>query len=392
MISVLILIVIYFAFISLGLPDSLIGAAWPSMFGELNVPVSYAGIISVFVAFGSIISSLLSDYLIKKLHTEMVTTISIFLTAISLLVISFSNNYLLILLMAIPLGLGGGSIDAALNNYVSLHYKAIHMNFLHAFWGIGTIVGPIIISAFLSKGGTWKNAYFALAMVQLSIGVISALSIPLWVKERKSFEPINEEDKKPISLLKALKLKKAVPTALAFFSYCSLESSMILWSSTFLVMVKGIDVANAALYSTLLYVGITSGRLISGFLSLKVNEKTIIFTGISLIPVGLLIIILPFTAKIMPAIGLLVVGMGCAPIYPGLMHQTPITFGKDKSQALTGIEMAAAYLGNTISPAIFGFIGRGISFKLLPYYAILFFVIHLSMVLMILKKDHTKTQ
>lgn len=364
---IVLLVIIYLAFISLGLPDSLLGSAWPAMYADFGVSISSAGAISMTVAAGTIVSSLLSDRLTRKLGTGPLTLISVAMTAVALLGISQSGSFAALILWAIPLGLGAGSVDAALNNFVALHYKATHMNWLHGFWGIGTIIGPIIISSILLRSGRWNTAYLIISLMQFALVALLAFSLPLWKKAKNPLAGTPQEKKPPIGFGQTLRLPKARPTLIAFFCYCALEQTVMLWGSSYMVVVKSIREDVAAGWISLFFVGITLGRLSSGFLAFRLSQKQLIRLGQLLIGVGVVILLLPLPGEAMVA-GLFCIGVGCAPIYPSLLHETPNTFGRENSQAIMGIQMASAYVGTTFMPPLFGLLAGRLGYGLFPFF------------------------
>ncbi|MDF2157505.1 MFS transporter [Algoriphagus sp. CAU 1675] len=370
----ILLVLIYLAFISLGLPDSLLGAAWPAMFEGLAVPMDYAGILSLIVAAGTVISSLFSGRVIKKFGVAAVTTASVLMTALALMGFSLSGEFLYLCLLAIPLGLGAGSVDAALNNYVALHYEARHMNWLHSFWGVGAAIGPMIMAAYLAKGDSWTSGYHTVAWIQLSLVGILLISLPLWSKGNKAENlPHHEAAPSLFDLLLTLPgLKQAL---IVFFCYCTIEATFGLWGASFLVFEKGFEADQAARLTSLYFLGITIGRFLSGFLTAHFSNRQLVFLGQGVIGLGLLLLFLPFTATIIP--GFLLVGLGCAPIFPSLLHETPVNFGKKHSQSVMGMQMASAYVGITLMPFLFGklakFTGQGFLLIFLGIFLILIF-------------------
>ena len=376
------LAIIYIAFISLGLPDSILGSAWPSIYGNIGVEVSAQGILSMITAGGTIISSFLSGKVIRRFGTGIVTGVSVLLTALALLGYSLSGNIYMLCIFAVPLGLGAGSVDVALNNFVATHYKARHMSWLHCFWGVGATLGPIIMSYYIGKNSGWRSGYRTIALLQLALVLALFLSLPLWRKvERREEENGEEGDtiEKSISFKELMRIKgvKAVLTAL--FSYIALEASTGYWGASYLVLSKGLSEENAAQWISLFYMGITIGRFLSGFLTMKLKSKELINLGLAIITVGLSILILPLPTILLP-IGFFLIGTGCAPIYPSILHETPVNFGKDVSQSLMGIQMGFSYVGATFMPPLCGLIIGRISPKLYPYYLIFFLVAMIIMV------------
>lgn len=383
----LLLAVIYLSFISLGLPDSLLGSAWPSIYPEFQVPVDYAGVIFMIIAAGTIISSLQSDRLTKKFGTGKVTAFSVLTTAVALWGFSMSHSYWMLIVWAIPYGLGAGSVDASLNNYVALHYKSRHMSWLHCMWGVGASVGPYIMSYVLSRGQSWHSGYRWISYIQIILTAILMLTLPLWKQQSTSYcddvtskeQGKRKESEQVLSLSEVIHISGAKQVLLMFFCYCALEQTSGLWASSYLVLKYGIDVGTAAGYGSLFYVGITVGRAISGFLTIKLQDNQMIRLGQALILTGLICMFLPFGSKIALA-GLIIVGLGCAPIYPCIIHSTPSNFGAENSQALVGVQMASAYLGNLLMPPLFGMIAKRISVGIFPVYLlgilILMYVMH----------------
>lgn len=370
----LLLIIIYISFISLGLPDSLLGTAWPAMQIDLSVPISFAGILSMIVAGGTIISSFFSERIIRRLGTGLVTAVSVFMTAVALLGFYLAPGFIWLILLAIPLGLGAGSVDAALNNFVALNYEARHMSWLHCFWGVGATIGPIIMARFLSRDQGWKLGYGTIGLIQTCLVVILFISLPLWNKVNKSQEETSEETQRSLKLNEILRIKGVKSAYLTFFCYCALEATTGLWGSSFLVIHKGISTDTAAKWISFYYFGITLGRLISGFVTMKINNKTMIRLGQFIISFGLLFIILPF-GSLSLQMGFFLIGMGCAPIYPCMIHETPRRFGKSLSQALIGIQMACAYIGTTFMPPIFGAIAETGAIALFPSFLFIILVL-----------------
>ncbi len=313
---IVLLVIIYAAFISLGLPDSLLGSAWPSMYEGLGVPVSNAGIVSLIIAVGTIISSLNSSRLIGRFGTALVTAVSVGMTSLALLGMSFAPSFWVLCLCAVPLGLGAGSVDAALNNFVALHYKASHMNWLHSFWGVGASIGPIILAFFLRRTGLWTTGYRVISVIQAVLMIILIVSLPLWKRVQNPLPADTQHERKnSFGLPQLLKLKKAKVTLLSFFCYCAIESTVGLWGSSYLVLVRNIDKETAAGWISLYYFGITFGRIISGFISMKLIPKYMIRWGQGCITLGIIMLFLPFSGNMLLA-GFFLIGMGCAPIFP----------------------------------------------------------------------------
>lgn len=364
----LLLVIIYLSFISLGLPDSLLGAAWPAMYPQLGVPVSCAGVISMIIAVGTIISSLQSDRLTRRLGTGRVTAISVAMTAAALLGFSLSRRFWQLWLWAIPYGLGAGSVDASLNNYVALHYRSRHMSWLHCMWGIGASAGPYIMGYVMAGGGTWNGGYRAIALIQMGLTAVLLCSLPLWQgRPSVTDEAGREVEAQALPLKDVWKLSGVKEILLCFFCYCALEQTTGLWASSYLTLHKGLPAETAASFASMFFVGITIGRAVSGFLTIKLNDVQMIRLGQGLIGCGILILLLPLGAVASLA-GFVVIGLGCAPIYPCIIHSTPAHFGAEHSQAIIGIQMASAYVGTCLMPPIFGLIAGRISVALLPVY------------------------
>lgn len=380
MITIL-LIIIYLAFISLGLPDALFGTAWPAMYSEFGVGISAAGICSILVSGGTIISSFFSGVMIRRFGTGKVTAVSVLMTAVALIGISFTGSFVWLCVLAIPLGLGAGSVDAALNNFVALHYEARHMSWLHCFWGIGASMGPVIMSGVLSRGFEWNTGYAIVGTIQSILVLVLFLALPLWKKLEASPSKENDQSNETsLSLKKVLQMPGAKPVLVAFFCYCAVEATTGLWGSTYLVLHRGFSADAAAKWVSAFYVGITFGRFLSGFLTMKVSNKTLIRLGEGLIVIGIVMILLPFSVPILLGIGFFILGLGCAPIYPCMIHNTPITFGKEASQSMMGVQMAFAYVGSTFIPPLFGLITQYISVRLLPGYLFFFTILMIVMV------------
>ena len=372
------LVIIYIAFISLGLPDSLLGSGWPVIHSDLSVPLSYAGIVSMLISGGTIASSLMSDRLTRKLGTGRVTAVSVLLTAAALFGFSIPDKFVMLCLWAIPYGLGAGAIDAALNNYVALHYSSRHMSWLHCFWGVGTIVSPYVMSYFLTQGGNWQGGYRCVSFIQIAITILLFVTLPLWKKINKTADS-EEVAPNPLSLGQALSIKGVKPLLTGFYAYCAAEATVMLWASSYLVSVKGISAETAAAFASLFFIGITAGRFISGIFSEKVGDRTLIRVGAAVITFGIVLILLPLKTSALSLTGLIVIGLGCAPIYPSIIHSTPYNFGKENSQSIIGIQMASAYVGSTFMPPVFGLIANHISIKLFPVYLTVFVALMLAM-------------
>jgi fucose permease len=372
----LLLAIIYLSFISLGLPDSILGSAWPSMYGEFGVPVSYVGAISMIIAGGTIISSLQSDRMTKRLGTGKVTAISVAMTAVALFGFSISQSFWVMCVWAIPYGLGAGSVDASLNNYVALHYKSRHMSWLHCMWGVGASLGPYIMGYALTGGLGWNSGYRYIAILQIALSLILFISLPLW-KGRNSDSNNSSDSKdsnKPLTLPQIIRIPGAKEILISFFCYCALEQTTGLWASSYLVMKEGLSKEVAAKYASLFFIGITIGRAISGFLTIKLNDTKMIRLGQIIILIGAIAMLLPL-GRVTAMAGLILIGLGCAPIYPCVIHSTPTHFGADKSQAIIGVQMASAYVGILVMPPLFGLVADYISVALLPIYLLIILIV-----------------
>ncbi len=366
----LLLIIIYLSFISLGLPDSLLGAAWPTMYPQLAVPVSYAGIISLIIAAGTVVSSLQSDRLTRRFGTGRVTAFSVATTAVALFGFSVSSRFWQLCLWAIPYGLGAGSVDASLNNYVALHYKSKHMSWLHCMWGVGASAGPYIMGFVMTHGGSWNGGYRSIALVQIVLTAILFCSLPLWKgRPQVTDDAGNQVEAKPLSLRQVLNIRGVKQVLVCFFCYCALEQTTGLWASSYLTLHKGVSPETAAGFASMFFLGITAGRALSGFLTMRLSDVQMVRLGQGLIGGGIVIMLLPLGAAASLA-GFVIIGLGCAPVYPCIIHSTPAHFGADKSQAIIGIQMACAYVGTCLMPPLFGLIANHISVALLPWYLI----------------------
>lgn len=376
----LLLAIIYMSFISLGLPDSLLGSAWPSMYGEMGVPVSYAGIISMIIAMGTVVSSLQSDRLTKRMGTGKVTAFSVMLTAIALYGFSVSSSFGQLCLWAVPYGLGAGSVDASLNNYVALHYESCHMSWLHCMWGVGASSGPYIMGYALSGGQNWNMGYRYIAVIQVVLTAFLFLSLPLWKKQDGGTSKLPEDGKtkEPLKLPEILRISGAKSVMTAFFCYSALEQTTGLWASSYMVMQTGMNADDAAKCTGLFFLGITAGRAVSGFLTIRLNDTNMIRLGQFIIFTGILAVLAPL-GKGTAMAGLILIGLGCAPIYPCVIHSTPAHFGADKSQAVIGVQMACAYVGTCVMPPLFGLIANHISPALFPVYLLVILILMVCM-------------
>lgn len=440
----LLLVVIYLAFISLGLPDSLLGSAWPTMGAELHVPMSYAGIVSMIISAGTVISGLMSDRLTRKFGAGLVTAVSVLLTAVALFGFSVSDSFWFLCVLAVPYGLGAGAIDAALNNYVALHYASRHMSWLHCFWGIGTMISPYIMGACLTRGLGWHSGYQIVSFLQIGLTVLIFFSLPLWkkrthaaeqertggaenrIENRNAAEYANEigsgtgnantaeysdeigsetgnantaehageigsgtgnantaeyadESGRALTLREAVRIRGVKLVLVVFFCYCAMETTAGLWASSYLVTWRQIAPETAARFASLFYIGITFGRFVSGFFADRLGDRRLIRIGICVVTAGIAMVAVPVSADILALAGLVVIGLGCAPVYPAIIHATPANFGKENSQAIIGIQMASAYVGTTFMPPVFGLIAQHISIAFYPAFLFVFVIFMLLM-------------
>ena len=367
MISTTLLVIIYVSFISLGLPDSMLGSAWPLMSGDLAAPLWGAGLVQMVVSFGTIVSSLNSARLIRRFGTGKLTALSSLLTAMALLGMSLVPHYAFLLLLAIPLGLGAGAVDAAINNYVALHCKPTHMNWLHCFWGVGTIISPMVMSAVLASGMSWTAGYRGVSAMQLALSIVLFLTLRLWQGETAQD---GEKGTKVLTVRQVLSLPGARQGLLNFTCYCAVESTFMLWSATYLVTVRGMDAALAASLGGLFFIGMTAGRGVSGFIAMKLRPRQMVRLGQTLMAAAGLLLLVPGTAATLA--GILLMGLGCAPVYPNIVQDTPRNYGAENSQAVIGVQMAFAYIGSLFMPTIFGWIASELGYGILPVFALVF--------------------
>lgn len=366
----LLVAIIYTAFVSLGLPDSLLGSAWSVMSVDLGAPISAAGVITMIIACSTIVSSVFSNFLTNKLGTGLLTALSVLLTALALLGFSFASQFWHLCLIAVPYGLGAGAVDAALNNYAAIHFSSRHMNWLHCFWGVGASISPYIMGFCLTRGFGWQNGYRAVSVLQAVLTVVLFASLPLWKKQRT----VSEDAVVPAKMRDALKIKSVWLVFLMFFAYCALEQTAMLWASSYLATYRGVDANLAATFATLFCTGMTVGRFVCGLFSDKVGDKALIRAGAIVICVGIVAVALPLSTNVVALGGFVVIGLGCAPIYPAVIHSTPINFGKENSQAIVGVQMAFAYVGTTFMPPLFGLLMQYGSW-VLPVFLAVFAVI-----------------
>jgi len=366
----LLLAVIYISFISLGLPDGLLGSAWPTMYQEFQVPVSYAGAVYMIICAGTVISSLMSDRITRRFGSGMVTAVSVAMTAAAMFGFSISGSYWQLCLWAIPYGLGAGSVDASLNNYVAIHYESRHMSWLHCMWGVGASVGPYIMEYALTGGHSWNMGYRYVFWIQGILVLVLFAALPMWKKRTgQSGNVESKSEERPLTWKEIFSIPGAKEIMITFFTYAAVEQITALWSGSYLALGCGLSEEEAAGFAALFFVGITVGRAISGFLTIKINDTNMIRLGCGIITIGILILFLPGVTA--AKIGLILVGFGCAPVYPCIIHATPEHFGEDKSQAIVGIQMASAYCGNVTMPPLFGLIANHINIRLLPAFLLI---------------------
>ena len=382
----LLLAIIYLAFISLGLPDSLLGSAWPVIHQELNVPLSWSGAVFMIISVGTVISSLNSDRLTRRFGTGKVTACSVALTCAALFGFSVSNSFALLCLWAVPYGLGAGGVDAALNNYVALHYLSRHMSWLHCMWGVGATVGPYIMGAVLTHGGSWHSGYRIIGVIQLALTVILLLSLPLW--KQNTAESDEQRREKALSLVEIIAIPGAKAVMLCFFCYCAVEQTVGLWASSYLVNVRGVDAVTAAGYGSLFFLGITGGRAVSGFITYRLNDTQMVRLGQAIIAAGIALLFLPLGDRV-AFVGFVLVGLGCAPIYPSIIHSTPAHFGAERSQALIGVQMASAYVGTSLMPPLFGWLSARLTLGIFPAYLLLLLAVMAASHLALCRKTGT---
>lgn len=366
------LLVIYLIYISLGLPDEIFGSAWPIMHTVMGVPLAAAGAFTITVSIGNVLSSFFSGKLIHHFGTAKITVASIFLTVIGLFSVSFSENFLMSCVAAIPLGLGSGCIDAALNSFVALHFASQHMSWLHCSWGIGAAAGPLLMSIVINQPDGWRLGYRVIAAIQLVIAVIALCSLPLWKKAVPN-QPDGADTEKSTSYKTLIQMKGVKIALLLFFLYCGIEYLCGIWSASFFVGAREFTVDAAARMTATFYIGITVGRLISGFLSMKLSDKKLVYGGCLLLAIGIAACIIPL--RPVNVLSLLIMGLGCAPIYPCFMHSTPLFFGRKAAPGVIGMQMSAAGLGGMLIPPLFGLIAGATSVSLLPICVLLLFII-----------------
>lgn len=367
MISMTLLALIYIAFISLGLPDAVLGSAWPVMSADVSAPLWGAGLIQMTVSFGTVISSLNCARLLRRFGTGKLTALSVLMTALALLGFSVAGHYAFLVLLAVPLGLGAGAVDAALNNYVALHCKPRHMSWLHCSWGVGTIIGPVILAFFLRRGMSWNGGYVTIGVLQCLLSAVLFKTLPMW---KQSGAEEEEKRSRVLSLREVIAIPGAKEAMLTFLLYCGVESIVILWASTFMVEARGVDAIQAASWGALYCIGITVGRGLSGFMTYRFSPKQMVYISAAVMVAGAVLLFVP-AVPVMVA-GLVVFGLGCAPVYPNMIQDTPLNFGAENSQAVIGAQMASAYVGTTCMPTIFGALADTLGYGILPVFALVF--------------------
>ncbi|MBP5303892.1 MAG: MFS transporter [Clostridia bacterium] len=365
----LLIAIIYLIFVSLGLPDSLLGAGWPTMQVAFHVPSSYAGYVAMTLSFMTIISALVSPRIIRKVHTKWIVIVSIFLTIVGLVGFSLSTHYWMLFLFAIPYGFGAGSIDAAVNHYVANNHSGAIMNFLHCFYGLGAIISPLIMGYALSVA-RWNEGYRWTSYIQTGILLVCILSLPLWKKSQQHFE---ETRTKSMGIKDAIKLPGVLPTSIAFFAYCASEATCILWTSSYFAGTKdGLSDELIASFGSLIFGGLLAGRILSGIISNKLGDRHLIRLGVLVELIGITLVLLPFDHYAPAAIGFLVIGAGMGPVYPSIQHMAPANFGKEESAATIGLQTAFGCMGSSFMPMIFGIIQQHIGIAIMPLYLLFF--------------------
>ncbi|MCL1882370.1 MAG: MFS transporter [Defluviitaleaceae bacterium] len=371
----LLITIIYFSFISLGLGDSLFGSAWPVIQRDMGVPIHYAGIVSMTISGGTIFAGIISDRVTRKFGVRVVVPISVFMTAIALFGFSASTAFWMLCLWAIPYGLGGGTLDAAINNYVATHYTSRHMSWLHCFWGVGAMTGPYIMGIHLVWGIEWSGAYRTIAIAQIIFALVLVASFSLWKKREES----SENNSPAKGLGEILRIPGVKFALLAFFAYCAVEATTGLWASTFLVNHRGIEAETAALFASLFFMGITVGRFVAGFVANKLGSMKMIKIGVCIIFIGIFSILVPINSDLFSFAGLIIIGLGCAPIFPALIHSTPSNFGAENSQSIIGVQMAGAYTGSALMPPLFGLMTNVVGLGFYPVFLMAFAVLLVAM-------------
>lgn len=375
--STFLLLIIYLAFISLGLPDSLLGAAWPKMQSDIGAPLETAGFLFMMIAGGTIISSLFSGKVLKRFGTGRVTFVSVLMTAGALLGFYFAPSVLWLAICAIPLGLGAGAVDAGLNDYVATNYKSHHMSWLHCFWGVGATLGPVMMSWFILEGNSWRNGYFLISGIQFLLVIILFITLPLWSrvatnrgKAVNKMADSNDVLNQDLEHVNPLQIKGVKLSLGSFLFYCGIEAMIGLWGSSYLVTIKEVSASTAAAWISFYYAGITIGRFLTGFITFKFSNRTIIRTGQIIALTGAIILLLPLPATF-ALVGFMIVGFGLAPIFPCMLHETPTRFGKPHSQTIMGYQMAVAYTGTTFMPPLLGFVASYSTIGIFPFWVVI---------------------
>lgn len=363
------LMIIYLAFISLGLPDALLGVTWPLIRMEWQMSLDAAGLISIVVTLGTIVSSLLSGKLIKRFGEGKITFISGLMTGAALLGYSMAPSYIWFVLLALPLGFGAGSVDTALNHYVALHFKAHHMNWLHSFWGVGATAGPVLMAMILTQTGSWRSGYQTVAFIQLVLAAILFISLPLWKKHDALNQNLETENRIPTSKINAFKIKGVPYALLVFLFYCAAEYAMGLWGSSYLVQTRGVTLETAARGVAFYYGGITVGRVLSGFISFKLSNTRLITFGLVIALLGGIILFVG-SSVILTMVAFVLIGLGFAPVFPSMTHETPHRFGKDQTQFIIGYQMASAYIGIAVFPPLLGLVIEKTSMSVFPVFIV----------------------
>ena len=367
----LLLCIIYLGFVALGLPDSLFGAAWPILQTQMGVPLAWAGFVTMTISGGTILASLLSDRLTFRFGAARVTACSVVATAVALLGFSRATQFWMLVAWAVPLGLGAGAVDAALNNFVALHFSSKHMSWLHCFWGLGASVSPYIMGFFLSRELRWDRGYLTVGLIQLALSAVLFASLPLW-KKATALETQAEARTAPKTLRQIAALPGIFYVLFGFFAYCAIEAIAFTWTSTYLVNVRALSPESAARFASLFYLGMTVSRFVTGFVADRLGDRRMIRLGYFVVFAGLLLVVLPFSSPLPCLVGLVVAGFGCGPVYPAVIHATPTLFGKENSQAVVGVQMASAYCGSTFMPPVFGWVADAFGIGLFPFALVLF--------------------
>jgi len=374
----LIIALAYLSFIALGLPDSLLGSAWPVMYVQLGAELSYAGIVTMIIAGGTIISSLLSDRITRRLGAGLTTAIGVLAAAASMFGFSTAGSFWMLCVFAVPYGLAAGTIDAALNNYIALHFSSRYMSWLHSFWGVGAVISPYIMSYSLTQGLGWETGYFTVSLIQVGIALAMFASLPLW-RRHKGGVPAVEERGKALALPEILRIRGVKLILPAFFAYCGVEATTMLWASSYLVLYRGITEEVAAQYGALFFWGMTAGRFLGGFVADKAGDRNMIRASVMIMLAGIVMILLPIEADQVSLIGLVVLGLGCSTVYPSIIHSTPANFGAENSRAIIGVQMTGAYTGSTFMPPLLGLIAEYIGIGFYPVFILAFTALLLLM-------------